>query len=276
MPKEAEKLKTCFVIAPIGDEGSETRRRSDQVLTHVVKPAAKECGYDATRADEISEPGIITSQVIQHLIDDDLVIADLTGRNPNVFYELAVRHTVRKPIVQIIQADEIIPFDVAPSRTIHFDHRDLDSAASCKDELVKQIHSVEKSPTKVDSPISAAIDLKSLRQSENPLEKSNAEIISMLQELRTMVSDVATSTIRRSRIDPGMVLDLAHHFDHLGRIFDLGELEEPSRERFADAKETVYRCLRILEMFARESDAPRDLVMGIRQRIRRLREQSGE
>ena len=43
MPKN-EKLKTCFVIAPIGDEGSETRRRSDQMLTHIIKPAVKECG----------------------------------------------------------------------------------------------------------------------------------------------------------------------------------------------------------------------------------------
>lgn len=79
MAKE-EKPSTCFVIAPIGEEGSEVRRRSDQVLTHIIKPVGKECGYDAVRADEISEPGIITPQVIQHLIEDDLVIADLTEK----------------------------------------------------------------------------------------------------------------------------------------------------------------------------------------------------
>jgi len=90
----ASGKKSCFVIAPIGQEESETRNRSDLVLKHIIKPAAEECGYKAVRADEISEPGIITTQVIQRLIDDDLVIADLTERNPNVFYELAIRHAI--------------------------------------------------------------------------------------------------------------------------------------------------------------------------------------
>ena len=184
-------IKKCFVIAPIGDEGSETRRRSDQILKHVISPATVECGYQVIRADKISEPGIITSQVIQHIIDDNLVIADLTGKNPNVFYELAVRHAVKKPVVQIIQSGESIPFDVAPTRTINVDHRDLDSVANCRDELIKQIQAVEKDPSKVDSPISVAIDLQSLHRSENPLEKSNAEIISMLQELRTSIVDLS-------------------------------------------------------------------------------------
>ena len=178
-----ERLKTCFFIAPIGHEGSEARKRSDQVLNHIIKPIAEECGYEAIRADEISKPGIITSQIIQHLLDDDLVIADLTGQNPNVFYELAIRHTVRKPFVQIIQSGEPIPFDIAPTRTIYIDHRDLDSVARCKEELIKQIHAAEKDPDKVDSPISMAIDLKSLYRSQNPLEKSNAEILSMLKDL---------------------------------------------------------------------------------------------
>ncbi|MFZ3169874.1 MAG: hypothetical protein WA130_19855 [Candidatus Methanoperedens sp.] len=191
-----EENKNCFVIAPIGDEGSEVRRRSDQVLKHIIAPAAKECDYETIRADKISEPGLITSQVIQHLIDDSLVIADLTGRNPNVFYELAIRHAIKKPIVQIIQSGESIPFDVAATRTIQFDHKDLDSVAKCKEELMKQIRSVEDNPSLVDTPISTAIELKSLRQSENPLEKSNAEIISMLQDLKNMIGDLTTKKER--------------------------------------------------------------------------------
>src|SRR5205823_14185213 len=126
---------------------------------------------------QISEPGLITSQVIQHVVEDPLVIADLTGRNPNVFYELALRHAVKRPVVQIIHATETIPFDVAASRTVQVDHHDLDSAARAKDEIIRQIKSVEKNPREVDTPISVAIELQSLRQSDNPLEKSNAEII---------------------------------------------------------------------------------------------------
>ena len=163
MPKKEEE-QLCFVIAPIGEEGSDIRRRSDQVLKHIIAPAAEECGYKTIRADSISEPGMITSQVIQHLLDDALVIADLTGHNPNVFYELAVRHFIRKPVVQIIQIGEPIPFNVTQSRTIQVDHHDLDSVARCRDDLIKQIRSVEKGPGKVDNPISVAIDMETLRQ----------------------------------------------------------------------------------------------------------------
>lgn len=190
----------CFVIAPIGLEGSEIRKRSDQVLKHVIRPAAKECGYTSVRADEISEPGLITSQVIQHIIDDPLVIADLTGRNPNVFYELAVRHAMKKPVVQIIQSDEPLPFDVAATRTIQVDHKDLDSVARAKEEIVRQIRTVEKRPTEVDTPISVAIELQLLKQSGNPLDKSVAEIVSMLQEIRGSIATIHQNISSREPI----------------------------------------------------------------------------
>jgi len=266
--KEAKGAKQCFVIAPIGEEGSEIRRRSDQILTHIIKPAVKECGYEAVRADEISEPGIITSQVIQHIIDDDLVIADLTGKNPNVFYELAVRHTVRKPVVQLIESNESIPFDVAPTRTIHVDHRDLDSVATCKEELIRQIRSVEKDASKVDSPISIAIDLKALRQSDNPLEKSNAEIISMLQDVRSMVSDIG-SVSRRIRFDLRVFDELCMHFERLTTVLDLLPSEDPSRESFENAQSILGQTMRILEMFVRESGLPPDMVDHFIDRTRR-------
>src|SRR5215510_5518346 len=91
------ELKTCFVIAPIGEADSTIRKRPEQVFKYVVEPAARECGYQALRADQIPQPGMITTQAIQHVVEDPLVIADLTGRNPNVFYELAVRHAIGKP-----------------------------------------------------------------------------------------------------------------------------------------------------------------------------------
>lgn len=266
--KETKAKKKCFVIAPIGEEGSEIRGRSDKVLEHIIKPMVDECGYEAIRADEISEPGIITSQIIQHLIDDDLVIADLTERNPNVYYELAVRHVIKRPIVQIIQVGETIPFDVAGTRTIYVDHRDLDSVANCKRELVKQIRSVEKDPSKVDTPISVAIDLEFLRKSENPLEKSSAEIISMLQDIRSMVSDIE-SVPRRSRVDPRLSEELFMHFERLASTLDLPPDEEPDRERFEHAQQVLYRSMRIFEMFAMESGLPPNMVEHLIDRVRR-------
>ena len=153
-------------------------------MKHIIAPAAKACGYKTTRADQISEPGIITSQVIQHIVDDPLVIADLTGRNPNVFYELAIRHAIKKPLVQIIKKAESIPFDVAGTRTVHVDHHDLDSVEEAKEEIVKQIKAAEKDAGDVDTPTSVALDLQILRQSDNPEQRSLADLVSAISELR--------------------------------------------------------------------------------------------
>ncbi|PMQ02716.1 hypothetical protein DyAD56_22840 [Dyella sp. AD56] len=182
--------KVCFVIAPIGEAESDTRKRSDQVLKHVIAPAALACGYKAIRADQISEPGMITSQVIQHIVEDPLVIADLTDRNPNVFYELAIRHAIRKPLVQLIKKGEQIPFDVAGTRTIHVDHRDLDSVEEAKREIGSQIRALENDSSKLETPISVSLDLQMLRQSDNPEQRSLADVLSAVTELRSSVSGI--------------------------------------------------------------------------------------
>ena len=182
--------KLCFVISPIGDAGSDTRKRSDQVLEHVVRPAVEQCGYKAMRADKIETPGMITSQVIQHIVNDPLVVADLTERNPNVFYELAIRHALRKPLVQIIRQGDTIPFDVANTRTISFDHQDLDSVADAKTEIVKQITALESDSSDIETPISVSLDLQLLRQSADPEDRSLADLVAAVVDLRTSLSKV--------------------------------------------------------------------------------------
>lgn len=190
--------KICFVIAPIGEVNSDTRRRSDQILRHVISPAAKECGYDAIRADHIAEPGLITSQVIQHVVTDPLVIADLSERNANVYYELALRHALKKPLVQIINKGETLPFDIAGTRTITVDHRDLDSVETAKNEIINQIRSLEASSSEIDTPISVSLDLRLLRQSENPEQRSLADIIGSVAELQR-ANLVLNTTLQKLR-----------------------------------------------------------------------------
>jgi hypothetical protein len=246
---EKNYVKKCFVIAPIGAEGSETRQRSDQILKHLITPATKECGYQAIRADKISEPGIITSQVIQHLIDDDLVIADLTEKNPNVFYELAIRHAIKKPVVQIIQVGESIPFDVSMTRTIPVNYRDLDSVDNCRDELIKQIRTVEKDPSKVDSPVSVAIDLQSLYQSKNPLEKSTTKIISMLQELKSYLSYES----RGPRFNPAFSKEFLIAFGQLFHLIELSEGQKLTREKVEEIRHHFHQLEQMFFMAMEDS-----------------------
>jgi hypothetical protein len=123
----AIESKSCFVICPFSVPGSEVRKRSDFVLEYIVRPSVADLDYQVTRSDISAEPGVVTLNVIQHLIEDDLVIADITDRNPNVFYELAIRHAIRKPYVQLISAGQAIPFNIQEIQTIIYETADVQS-----------------------------------------------------------------------------------------------------------------------------------------------------
>lgn len=207
--KQGETKGVCFVIGPIGDEGTSLRERSDRVLRRIIEPAAATCGYRTVRADKMPKPGIITDQVMQQLLEAPIVVADLTDHNANVFYELAIRHAVKKPCVQIIQSGQSIPFDVAPTRTIRFDEKDWDSPDRCLEEIVRQIQTVETDPDDVDSPISRAVDLQALRGSKNPAAKSYGEIIRRLAELQAAVKRLShtVAAIREHVEGPEVAFD---------------------------------------------------------------------
>ena len=182
--------KICFIISPIGEEGSETRERSDQVLKHIITGPVEQLGYDVIRADKISEPGIITTQIIEHIVESALVIADLTEKNPNVFYELALRHAIRKPLVQMIKKGEVIPFDVAATRIIQFDLHSLDSVAAAKEDILSQVKSLEAGKSEVHNPISVSLDLKVLKESGSIEERSLADVVEAISDLRLAVTSV--------------------------------------------------------------------------------------
>ena len=81
---------SCFVISPIGAEGSPTRKHMDDVYYCLIKPACDRMNIDVYRGDHKARPGRITNQIIRSILDDNLIICVLTGANPNVYYELAI------------------------------------------------------------------------------------------------------------------------------------------------------------------------------------------
>src|SRR3989304_7119217 len=133
--------KKCFVISPIGSKKSAVRKRADNILRFVIRPVCEQLGFITERADEIDETGLISKKIIVRLFNAVLVIADLTGHNPNVFYELAIRHATGKPIVQLIEHNDKIPFDIFDFSTIFIDHTDLESVEDCKNKLGSYIES---------------------------------------------------------------------------------------------------------------------------------------
>jgi len=115
---------TCFYVTPIGADGSDERKHADLFLNHIVEPAMKELKFAVIRADKLSQPGLITTQVLEHIKRCRLVVADLSFLNANVFYEMALRHACKLPVVHIIRKADRIPFDVNQARCIIIDDTD--------------------------------------------------------------------------------------------------------------------------------------------------------
>lgn len=150
--------KVCFYITPIGTEDSVERRHSDLFMSSLVQPALEELGLTVVRADQIGEPGMITTQVLEYLKRSRLAIADLSYLNPNVFYEVALRHALRLPVVQLIRKADRLPFDVNQSRTLVFDTSDIYSLIpklqTYRAEIANQARKALEDPESVGNPVS--------------------------------------------------------------------------------------------------------------------------
>lgn len=156
--EHADFDKTCFYITAIGDVDTEPRNHSDLFLASIVEPALEAFDLRVVRADKIDKPGVITKQIIDYLIQSRLVIVDLSFHNPNVFYELAIRHMMKKPVVQITRRSESIPFDVNVMRTVIIDTSTIYTLVPKLDlhraEIANQVRRALENPDSADNPIS--------------------------------------------------------------------------------------------------------------------------
>ena len=137
--KNEDSRRKCFVVSPIGDDGSDIRKNADQLFNHIIKPVCEQCGFCAIRIDHKNTPDSITQDILDSLDRYELVIADLTGQNPNVFFEIGYRASTGKPVIHLKRRGEKIPFDVSSIRTFDYDLTDLDVVAETRERLEKAI-----------------------------------------------------------------------------------------------------------------------------------------
>lgn len=163
----SEWNKICFFIAPIGSDGSEERKHSDLFLESIVAPAIEKFGFEVVRADNISKAGMITSQIIDYIVNAGLVICDLSFHNPNVFYELSLRHSTKKPTVHIIRKKDGIPFDINDFRTIVIDDSDIytliPAIESYKTQITQQVRQMLDDPESIDNPILSYLEKNKIK-----------------------------------------------------------------------------------------------------------------
>ncbi len=199
---EEEKKKRCFIITPIGEPESEIRKKTDGVISAVIRPIVEQFGYDLICPHEIAKNGSITQQVIEEILNDDLVIANLTGLNANVMYELAIRHATRKPVITISEKNTKLPFDIATERTLFYEDN-MSQVNILRQDLKKMIEEPSNS-----------------RESDNPIFRAKYDL-----EIRKSLPDN----------NEGKALELI--INKLGLIENV---ISPSKSKFSISGDTSY------------------------------------
>lgn len=182
-----EKPKKAFIVTPIGADNSPTRRAADGLINAVITPVLNKLGFETYVAHEIASPGSITRQVVEHVLYDELVVANLSELNPNVMYELAIRHCVGLPIVVLAENGTRLPFDISDERTVFFQN-DMHGAVDLAPRLESAI-TAAMSLDEPDNPVYRVTQSRVLRESTEP-DDAQSFLIKKLDYIESFISEI--------------------------------------------------------------------------------------
>ena len=131
-----------------------------EVYAEVYKPVCAENDLDCWRVDEIARPGSITRDIVEGIIDAEVVIADLTGQNPNVFYELGIAHSVGNKTIMTAQTIADVPFDIRSYRVLIYQQNIMGSRKLAED-LDKAIKELLAALDRTSNPVQEAVSSRS-------------------------------------------------------------------------------------------------------------------
>lgn len=195
------RKKTCFVVSQIGGSDSPERIHADWVFDGILEPVFKTdefSGFELIRADKINVPGLIDSQVIDFILNSELVIADLTKLNPNVFYEIGIRHVVQKPIIHINVENEKIPFDISLYRAISYSIRRHKDLVDAQEAIAAAVRSVTDPGYRVDNPITRARGRIKFEESATPTDRLLEDVILDLTKRLDMIDEVGNTYVDKT------------------------------------------------------------------------------
>lgn len=173
--------KNCFVLMPFNPKYRE-------VYAEVYKPVCAANDLDCWRVDEISRPGSITRDIVEGIIDAEVIIADLTGQNPNVFYELGIAHSVGNKTIMTAQVIADVPFDVRSYRVLVYEQNIMGSRKLAED-LDKAIKELLAALDRTSNPVQEAVSSRSSMglKRKTPLVKY-VDVPSLPKQMRDWLS----------------------------------------------------------------------------------------
>jgi len=198
----SDDKKSCFIITPIGAIDSEVFKKTKGLISSVIDPVLNEFDFKAVPAYEINNSGSITRQILKSIVNDKLVIANLTNLNPNVMYELAVRHAIRLPVIIMAEHGTNLPFDITDQRTIFY-YDTLLGSEEAKPKLRLAIESALKDES-VDNPIYQVVEEATIIKGDKSEQSINEYLIRRLDQLENNISAIKQKPIEvrpESRVD---------------------------------------------------------------------------
>lgn len=168
--------RTCFVIMPFGGW-------FDLYYENVFQPAVIDAGLTPQRADDLYRPGTIVNDIWTLTKTSEIVLADLTNRNSNVFYELGLAHALAKPVVLVTESIDHVPFDLRALRVLEYDKNRPDWGSELQVSITQSIKEVSGSP--LESVLPAFLSVKPSERGEVVTEHDKA-ILELRQEVESL------------------------------------------------------------------------------------------
>jgi hypothetical protein len=138
-PRARKYLNTCFVLMPFGGY-------FDMYYQDIYTPAIEAAGLESIRADSLFSSGSVVEQIWDELNKAAVLIAELTGKNANVFYELGLSHAIAKPVVIVTGSLDDVPFDLRHLRVIVYDVNMPGWDDKLQEDLTEYIRAAQKDP----------------------------------------------------------------------------------------------------------------------------------
>ncbi len=175
-----------------------------QVLyRYIYIPAIEAAGFEAKRADDLYRPGNIVNDIWTYTKEATVLLADLTNKNPNVFYELGLAHAITKPAVLITASMDDVPFDLRSLRVIDYDKNSPNWGDLLQDRITKALLETLTNPKDAIPPTFFEVD----KTDKIKVSAESKELLEIRNELDLIKREVRSSDIRRRRsrsefIDP--------------------------------------------------------------------------
>lgn len=209
------KKEICFVIMPF-------HGWFNDYYDKIYCPAIRNAGLEPHRADDLYAPNNVVSDIWKYTQNAQIILADLTGKNPNVFYELGLAHAITKPAILITESEEDIPFDLRAIRIIKYDKNQHDWGKKLESSITKALKEVQKNPS-ASIPVQF---LKAEKQNEHlSLTHTDKTLIEVKQELELLKKEFQSVPRRNFShddiIEPDRAEQLIRNYLDQGRSDDI-------------------------------------------------------